>query len=72
MSRSKKWRLKWSFFLVENGRRQYNRLCKGYVQPCKQSFQAVAVACLSFLPFPKVRELGPKMGEETACGGFSV
>ena len=50
MSRSKKWRLKWSFFLVENGRRQYNRLCKGYVQPCKQSFQAVAVAV--YLSFP--------------------
>ena len=27
---------------------------------------------LSFPPFQKVRELGFKMGEETACGGFSV
>ena len=24
MSRSKKWRLEWVFFLGENGRRQYN------------------------------------------------
>ena len=35
MSRSKKWRLEWSFFLGENGRRQYNKLCKGCVHPCK-------------------------------------
>ena len=37
MSRSKKWRLEWAFFLGENGRRQYNKLCKGCVHPCKQS-----------------------------------
>ena len=29
MSRSKKWRLEWAFFLGEHGRRQYNKLCKG-------------------------------------------
>ena len=28
MSRSKKWRLEWAFFLGENGRRQYNRIFK--------------------------------------------
>ena len=28
MSRSKKWRLEWSFFLGENGRRKYNKVCK--------------------------------------------
>ena len=28
MSRSKKWRLEWAFFLGENGRRQYNYICK--------------------------------------------
>ena len=28
MSRSKKWRLEWAFFLGENGRRQYNHICK--------------------------------------------
>ena len=44
MSRSKKWRLEWSFFLGENGRRQYNKLCKGYIHPCKQGFRAVVVS----------------------------
>ena len=44
MSRSKKWRLEWAFFLGENGGRQYNKLCKGYVHPCKQSFRVV-VSC---------------------------
>ena len=28
MSRSKKWRLEWAFFLGDNGRRQYNHICK--------------------------------------------
>ena len=45
MSRSKKWRLEWSFFLGENGRRQYNEVCQGCVHDCKQSFRAVLVAC---------------------------
>ena len=45
MSKSKKWRLEWSFFLGENGRRQYNRVCKGCVHGCKQSFRADLIAC---------------------------
>ena len=45
MSRSKKWRLEWAFFLGENGRRKYNKICKGCVHPCKQSFRAVLIAC---------------------------
>ena len=49
MSRSKKWRLEWSFFLGENGRRQYNKACQGYIHYCKQSFQAVLVACPHYL-----------------------
>jgi hypothetical protein len=48
MSRSKKWRLKWAFFLGENGRRQYNKACQGCVHDCKQSFRAELVA--SFIP----------------------
>ena len=40
MSRSKKWRLEWAFFLGKNGRRQYNKLCKGCVHPCKQSYES--------------------------------
>ena len=43
MSRSKKWRLEWAFFLGENGRRQYNKLCKG----C--SFRAVVLSCPHYL-----------------------
>ncbi|MBQ9168417.1 MAG: hypothetical protein IJX67_08440 [Oscillospiraceae bacterium] len=45
MSRSKKWRLEWSFFLGENGRRQYNRLCRGCVHDCKQSFRVTILSC---------------------------
>ena len=45
MSRSKKWRLEWAFFLGKNGRRQYNHICKKCVHGCKQSFRACLVAC---------------------------
>ena len=37
MSRSKKWRLEWSFFLGENGRRRYNKICKGCVHPASRA-----------------------------------
>ena len=33
------------FFLGENGRRQYNHICKKCVHGCKQSFRACLVAC---------------------------
>ena len=49
MSRSKKWRLEWAFFLGENGRRRYNKLCKSCVHPCKQSFRAVVLSCPHYL-----------------------
>lgn len=48
------------------------------LQGLRPSLQAELPGCggvlptLSFPPFQKVRELGFKMGEETACGGFSV
>ena len=45
MSRSKKWRLEWAFFLGEDGRRKYNKICKGCAHPCKQSFRAVLISC---------------------------
>lgn len=38
MSRSKKWRLEWAFFLGENGRRKYNKVCKGCVHPLQAEF----------------------------------
>ena len=50
MSRSKKWRLEWAFFLGENGRRKYNKVCKGCAHPCKQSFRAVLIACPHYSP----------------------
>ena len=49
MSRSKKWRLEWSFFLGKNGRRQYNEVCQGCAHDCKQSFRAVLIACPRYL-----------------------
>ncbi len=49
MSRSGKWRLEWAFFLAENGRRQYNAVCRGCVHDCKQSFRAVLIACPHYL-----------------------
>ena len=56
-----KWRLEWAFFLGENGRRQYNKLCKGCVHPCKQSFRAVVDPARTILPpFQKRRGLGSK------------
>ena len=45
MSRSKKWKLEWSFFLGSDGRRKYTDLCRRCVHPCKQSFRAVIIAC---------------------------
>ena len=42
---SKKRRLEWAFFLGENGRRQYNHICKKCVHGCKQSFRAIVVLC---------------------------
>ena len=49
MSRSKKWRLEWAFFLGKNGRQQYNEVCQGCVHDCKQSFRAVLIACPRYL-----------------------
>ncbi|RHU16893.1 hypothetical protein DXD92_08760 [Blautia sp. TM10-2] len=45
MSRSKKWRLEWAFFLGENGRRQYNRTCRKCALDCKQSFRVCLMVC---------------------------
>jgi len=45
MSKSKGWKMEWAFFLGENGRRQYNRICKRCTHGCKQSFRADLIAC---------------------------
>lgn len=49
MSRSKKWRLEWAFFLGENSRRQYNYICKKCVHGCKQSFRVALITCPHYL-----------------------
>jgi len=49
MSKSKAWKLEWSFFLGENGRRQYNRVCRRCVHDCKQSFRADLVHCPKYI-----------------------
>lgn len=49
MSRSKKWRLEWAFFLSEKGRCQYNKLCKSCVHPYEQSFRAMVLSCPHYL-----------------------
>lgn len=62
MSRSKEWRLDWTFFLGENSRHQYSNFCKRCVRPCKQSFRAVVVYYPHYLSrcSKKVQELGLK------------
>lgn len=51
MSRlGKKAKEEWSFFIGKNGRRQYNTICRRCREPCKQSFRAKIVCCLSYQP----------------------
>lgn len=64
MSQSKKWRLKWAFFLGVNGRQQYNHICKKCVHSCKQSFRACLVACPHYSP--KCSKIGEDRGGRTA------
>lgn len=45
MSKSKKWKVEWSFFLDGDGRRKYTALCRRCTSPCKQSFRAEIVSC---------------------------
>ncbi|MBR4172829.1 MAG: hypothetical protein IKR46_00460 [Clostridia bacterium] len=48
MSRSKKWKREWSFFLGKDGRRKYNAICRRCQMDCKQSFRAVLLECPKF------------------------
>lgn len=49
MSKSKAWKTEWAFFLGENGRRQYNPICKRCVHDCKQSFRAALIVCPRYI-----------------------
>jgi hypothetical protein len=42
---SKRAKQEWSFFIGENGRRQYNLQCRQCQRECKQSFRAEIVCC---------------------------
>ena len=44
MSRSRKWKDEWAFFLGTDGRRKYNDQCR-CIHDCKQSFRTEVVAC---------------------------
>lgn len=72
MSRSKKWRLEWSFFIGENGRRQYNAVCRKCIHGCKQSFRAILITCLRYLfvRSKKRGDKGSKMSEYDAISDF--
>ncbi|MDD4496298.1 MAG: hypothetical protein PHV32_18485 [Eubacteriales bacterium] len=45
---SKKMKLEWSCFIKENGRRDYNTLCRKCMHDCKQSFRAIVNACRKY------------------------
>lgn len=64
MSRSRKWKLEWDFFLGENGRRQYNKICRRCVHGCKQSFKADLIACPKYLSKEaKIPQKGVRKGQ---------
>lgn len=71
MSRSKKWRLEWSFFLGEHGRRQYNKAFLGCAQECKQSLRAVLIACPRYISKrTKTARIRVSKGKIISCIGF--
>lgn len=45
MSRNKKWRPEWTFFIGDNGGRQYNHTCRKCTHGCKQRFRRCEIAC---------------------------
>lgn len=44
----KKAKIEWSLFIGDNGRRQYNELCRRCKQGCKQSFRTIILECPSY------------------------
>jgi len=50
MSKSKKWKQEWDFFLDADGRRKYADVCRRCVHDCKQSFRADVVRCPAYQP----------------------
>lgn len=50
MSKSKKWKQEWDFFLDADGRRKYADVCRRCVHGCKQRFRADVVRCPAYQP----------------------
>ena len=48
MSRSKKWKEEWSFFLGDAPKRLYNPLCNRCKRKCKQSFRVIVIECRNY------------------------
>lgn len=48
MSKSKKWKQEWDFFLDADGRRKYADVCRRCAHDCKQSFHANVVRCPAY------------------------
>ncbi len=49
MSKSKKWKVEWSFFLGTDGRRKYNEVCRRCIHDCKQSLRTMILACPHYI-----------------------
>lgn len=49
MSRSRKWKNEWAFFLGDTGRRRYADLCRRCIHDCKQSFRAEVIVCPGYI-----------------------
>ncbi len=64
MSRSKKWRQEWAFFIGDSGRRKFNRVCVRCLHDCKQSFRVNLISCPGFSR--KVLQSG-QLEVEKAC-----
>ena len=65
MSRSKKWRLEWAFFLGENGRRKYNKICKAVSTPASRVFGLFSSPVPTISPHArKSAEIGVENGTE--------
>ena len=50
----KKMKAEWAYFIGENGRRQYNELCRRCVHDCKQSFRATVICCNKYTSKRKI------------------
>lgn len=53
MSRSKKWKEEWSFFLADTPNRSYNPICKQCKNNCKQSFRVQLIECYNYIPWSR-------------------